>query len=373
MGIDLSVVRVRFTPAAGEVYGPPTTSFAQAPGTLRPHMIVKPENRILNPQAAWTQYNADYSVYRSPEPSDTYDGADIDDSRSWGVVDDTCDVVVQADLVVDGIRFQAQARVVAGPPDFAPDRRPFVSLADDLADRDPPHFPDEETFAAAQRRVNDLFQRALEVASLFNVDANRARAIRTNGANPPQVSGLPRTDAAMMTAEDTPYADLSTTAASSVPHARLPLTDLVARAHGQLADFDTMVDKLREEADRVRYMIRPPYGRFNELADTPGETPAKNHRDPRNARDPLYDMRMPPFMRDSDASALSISHRQYDEVMALLDRLEQAKQAVVERFRVAAAAAPGDKPIHPDTPIRRRVAEFIQSQSAITHSGDEHE
>ena len=145
-----------------------------------------------------------------------------------------------------------------GAAAFTPDRRPFVSLADDLTDRDPAVFAEEEPLVDAQHRVNDLFQRALEVAGLFNLDANRDRGIQTNGPNPPQLPGFPRTDRTSMTAADLPYADLSTTAASSVPHARLPLTDLIQRAHAQLADLDTMVDKLREEADRIRYLVRPP-------------------------------------------------------------------------------------------------------------------
>ena len=105
------------------------------------HVIVKPENRILNPKATWLQYNADYTKFDNPEPSDTFDGADVDPNNflnnvAWGVVDDTCDALIEATLVVAGVRLHATARAFVGPPDFAPDRRPFMSLVDDLADRD---------------------------------------------------------------------------------------------------------------------------------------------------------------------------------------------------------------------------------------------
>ena len=113
---------------------------APAPDTGRVHVIVKTENRILNPKAIWLQYNADYTKFDNPEPSDTFDGADVDPNNSlnnvsWGVVDDTCDAVIEATLVVAGVRHSPAARVFAGPPDFAPDRRPFVALVDELADR----------------------------------------------------------------------------------------------------------------------------------------------------------------------------------------------------------------------------------------------
>lgn len=362
MGVDLSIVRVRFTPATGEVYGPPTATVGQAPGTDRSHVMVKPENRILNPQALWAQYDANSDQFRNPQPSDTYDGSDTDQERSWGVVDDTCDALIECDLVIDGVRVQAQARVAVGPPHFAPDRRPFVSLADDLKDRDETVPDGGETQEELEVRINDLFQRALEVASLVNVDANRARAIATNGdTSQNQVANTPRTDQEMMTALDKPYADLTTAPRSSVPHARLPLSDLVQEAHGSLVDLDSMVAKLREEADRIRLIIRPPYGNFLQLSVTPAAVSNPRFRDPRIPRDTEYDMRMPPFMRDSDATAMSLTHRQYAELMALVSALE-AKQT---EFVASATTGGVAGLVHHDTPIRRRVAAFIKSRNQI--------
>jgi hypothetical protein len=357
-GVDLSVVRVRFTPAAGEVYGPPSAQTGPAPGTLRTHTIVKPEHRILNPQASWLKYDGDYAKFRNPEPSDTYDGADVlpePPNQTFGVVDDTCDAVIQADFVIDGLAFQARARVFVGPPDFAPDRRPFLSLADELADRDPPTFAEPEPQADLERRINDLFQRALETAELLNLDAVRFRALgdNTNFLPQPDFPDLPKTDDRSMSPGDVPFADLSNTALESVPHDWLPRADLIIRAHGQLADLDTMVEKLREKAERVRRMIRPPYAKIRELQENP-TTPAPSFRDPRVPRDQMHDMRMPPYMRDSDATALSLTHRQYHEVLFLIDQLEGAGRAL--RAGLASDALP---PVPLDTPIRRRVAAVL--------------
>jgi hypothetical protein len=49
--------------------------------------------------------------------------------------------------------------------------------------------------------------------------------------------------------------------------------------------------------------------------------PDPHFRDPRVARDGLHDMRMPPYMRDSDENALSLNWRDYDALMRLLDLL----------------------------------------------------
>ena len=377
MGVDLGAVRVRFTPGRGEVYGPPEATAAPAPVSNRIHEIVKPENRILNPKASWMRYNADYSIYNNPEPFDTYDGADVVDNalnQAWGVVDDTCDGVIQAALVLFGRRFTATARVFVGPPDFAPDRRPFLTLADDLADRDL-GVPDPVTTAEldlAENEVNDLFQRVFETASLINLDAIRLRAVQENaGNNVPELSPpLPHTDSRSMTAHDKPYAELSAstdlTAGAITP---TPYADLVPLAHAQLGDLDTMVEFLRTFGQRVRKLLRPPYGAFKDLAERPGVTPASEHRDPRVARDATHDMRMPPYMRDCDATALSLLRRQYLEVLALVDYLaaNAPKAATLARSMTDGheigklVRLPEQPGTVVESPIRRRVREFMET------------
>jgi hypothetical protein len=375
MGIDLGAIRVRFTPGRGEVYGPPSASEAPAPGTGRVHTIVKPENRTLNPRASWLSYNADYTRFDNPEPSDTYDGADVDpvnpfNNVAWGVVDDTCDAVIEATLVVAGVRLQATARVFVGPPDFAPDRRPFVSLVDDLADREL-GTPDPVTAAnleLAEQEIADLFQRVYETVSLANLDATRRNAIADNVAT--GLDGFtkpPRTDDQTMSAADRPYASLTVDVpAKPSPQAPLPYADIAQLAHAPLSELDDLIAFLQWNAERVRMLIRPPYGAFRNLEENPAPTDAPNpeHRDPRINRDRAHDMRMPPYMRDSDASALSLTRRQYLQVRALVDFLggPPAVAAALEELKV-----PRSKE---ESPIRRRVRGFIaaQAQAARTEA-----
>ena len=312
MGVDLGALRVRFTPAKGDVYGPPAASSAPAPDTGRVHVIVKPENRILNPKASWLKYNADYTKFDNPEPSDTFDGADVDPNNflnnvAWGVVDDTCDALLEATLVVAGVRLLASARAFVGPPDFAPDRRPFVSLVDDLADRDlgVPVPVTAANVATAELEIADLFQRVAETVSLADLDALRRNAIADNAANGvDNFTQPPRTDNQTMTAADAPYANLTPQLVQSpTPEAPLPYTDAAQVAHQRLADQDDLLEFLTFNGARVRQMLRPPYGYFRELAENPAPDakPDPGHRDPRVNRDRAHDMRMPPYMRDADA------------------------------------------------------------------------
>ncbi len=360
MGIDLSVLRVRFLPATGQVYGPPFATSGPDPQTGRIHEMVPPRNRILNPKATWCgTYDQNYAVYDNPEPADTFDGADADqavdrNNPSFGVVDDTCDGVLTARLQRAGQAFVATARLAVGPPDYGPDRRFFLSLADDLGDRDAG--PIEEPTAD---EVVDLFQRILETLSLQNVDYTRDRALGDNAGNGVTDATPPRTDAGSMTYVDQGYALKSPTYVgetipSPIPPAAEPpgeppagsYSNAARQVHAPLGDPQALIDFLRANAERVRAIVRPRWAAFEELGATPDGTPA-GLRDPRRARDQAFDMRMPPYMRDESAFALSITRRQHQMLMDFLARpatdaerqspAERHLRAVVERLGEAAS------------------------------------
>ena len=250
------------------------------------------------------------------------------------MVDDTCDGILTAQLVVSGQRFAATARVLSGVPDFAPDRRPFVSLAADLADRElQPVEVSEKTLEDTTEEIADLFARIFETGGLMNLDAMRYKAIQINinDPPPPNYPGLPQIDERMMTKDDVPYVDLipdeldsDKVAQQSVGVRFEPLSySRVARvAHAPLTDLISLRDFLRTRKDHVKRLVRPPYGRFSQLAEAPMKTPNADFRDPRVSRDGLHDMRMPPFMRDSDENPLSLTWRDYYTLMRLIDLLD---------------------------------------------------
>lgn len=403
--VDLDVLRVRFTPARGEVYGPPTAVLAQDDATARTYAIVPPANRVLNGAAAWASYTG---LETDPVPADTYDGADQGRDQSWGVVDDTCDGVLTVQVVVRGRRLSASARIAVGPPDYAPDRRPFASLADDLADRDLEPATAAELLADepdTQARLADLFQRVWETAGLTNVDAIRARALSDNRGlaarapddPPPPVppeSIPPRTDGASMRPADTPWADDKVRALippTTTDPVALTFTTLVALAHDHLAGEDELIDLIVNRPDRVRQMIRPAYGTFHQLTATADadSAPDPDFRDPRRTRDRMHDMRMPPYMRDEIFTALGLSHRQYTELMtyvgvvaAELERAERERDAgdggATDAAPVAdlvADAAPAlramlvrEESVPVTTPLARRVQRRLQQ----VRDADEH-
>jgi hypothetical protein len=227
------------------------------------HEVVAAENRILNSRTPWSSYVMDQPDQKDPQPSDSYDGANVGLNRSWGVVDDTCDGVIEAQVVINGQRFTAAARVFSSCPDFAPDRRPCFSLSDDLADR---HFMPVED-GDLEKEIDDLFARVFETASMVNLDALRTHGILENsGTNVPNPPSLPKTDDKTMTEADQPYADLTAKEfpyppGQNIAQDLLPYADIAPQAHASLADWNSLIDFLQSRRDHVERIVRPPFGR----------------------------------------------------------------------------------------------------------------
>ncbi len=101
---------------------------------------------------------------------------------------------------------------------------------------------------------------------------------------------------------------------------RLPVSTLGRDVHSELTAMPVLLEFLRTNADRTRRLIRPPYALVRESAPDEPRPPVGRRR-PWDADVSLHDMRMPPYMRDSDASPLSLSRRQYVQLMSLVDHL----------------------------------------------------
>jgi hypothetical protein len=351
--VNLDILRVRYTPARGEVYGPPGTISGPAsplqPGEADPalslegriHEIVPEKNRFLNPKSKWSQFAYDTPPWQPDSPIDAYDGANVGNNQSWGVVDDTCDLMITVNLAFRGQNFTSQARAFVGPPAYAPDRRPFYAVSDELADRELPAVPvDPETFEESTEEVVDLFARILETASTVNLDAHRSWALTVNaskvGTPLPNNPGWdartdPKIGPASMTAKDQPYVDVTPTLAPGQPESmfnswnrtdRLPYKQVVDFVHAPLADRAVLLSFLRRRGDHVRKLVRKPLGRVRDLPPRTGIELEPEWRDPREIKERLYDMKMPPYMRHSMGYPLTLSIRQYQFLMDYIALLE---------------------------------------------------
>jgi hypothetical protein len=347
--MDLSVLRLRFTPAVGAVYGPPRAvsgidrlavtgpiDVQQLAGTEagRMHMIVPPENRFLNDNTPYSSYRMVTGVYEDPQPQDGYDGADDGDSTAWGVVDDSCDALITATVAWRDQRHRCHARVFVGPPDFAPDRRPFYGVDADLADRDEPLVRvTRENYDQVKHEVVELFRRVFETAGSLNLDQARTEALQDNALNTAATEQLPATGPTSMTRADTPWVDrvpdltpgqrASVFSSASVRGDRLPFSQVAPFVHSQLMDETVLIDFLRRRHAHVRRLLRPPFGLVGEWDENPGPEPNPAFRDPRVQRDLQHDMRMPPYMRDAYWVPLSLTRRQYQLMIGFLDLLAE--------------------------------------------------
>ncbi|MGW6979083.1 hypothetical protein ACWGE1_06480 [Streptomyces sp. NPDC054932] len=267
-------LRLRFTPGTGVVYGP--TNLLD-----RTSRYLLPEERLfLAPDAAWCEFTLSGATDARTFPGGLFAGSTAQDGGvSLGLVDDVCDGLVSVTLA----GLTARARIVVTPPDFAPDRRPFTSLADGLADRvqreevsDPAYIAEHRDLTALE--VRDLFERVLEAMDAVNVDAQNNRATRENVRNA-QAQGLPEDEARARTFGQP----------DPLPGVTLPLTERGRRRHRRFVALEYLEDLFRERPDLFRQIIR---------------TPVEEQR--------WHDRRMPVAVRGSDAYPMHLTRRQYD-------------------------------------------------------------
>jgi hypothetical protein len=271
--------RLRFTPGRGKFFGPPTL-----PDPWKAH--VPPEQLFLNAGSSWCRWKYDEIDPRAA-PKGQY--AQADDGTSVGLVDDVCDGIVSC--AVDGADVApAVARIVVGPPDYAPDRRTPVSLADGLKDRvdraevlDPSYFAD---MALVSSEVGDLLERAYETANNMNVDA--LDNLWSDIENP-----------WIARQQNVPY-DPSNRLDPIEPTAAnpLPLTAHARANHRRFFSIDVLTDFVRKHPDVIRRRVREPRG-----------------------TDPFFDPKMPMFMRGSTGGPLHLSRRQYDLLLGWARKL----------------------------------------------------
>jgi hypothetical protein len=329
-GIDLDVVRIRFTPAHGEFYGPPQ---AASPTPESPVPAVKPENAFLDPQAGW--FNSPALGGGFVEPQDTYDFFQLGGKTpSLGVVDDTCEARIDVTLRLTSASaraLSAHANVLVGPPDFGPDRRPFLSIADDLNDR----FADASDRSAAMspqdidRWVEDLFERTYETASLMNVDHWRREHGRDPlpadqlRAHPIAGDGISSPEKAMGSRDKRRNERYQIAAPSD--DIALPLAAHARERHRSMSDLQRLKELVQENPDRIPNLVRGPF------EHEPGESSESAQE--------WTSMRMPPFMRHSNANPLTLAAWQYDLLMKWVAQVG-APSLVSGEPPVVAAAVP---------------------------------
>lgn len=148
-------IRLRFTPAAGYVYGP------EEDKNIRPGRDVYDACK-----GTWKGYTEGSGALLT-NPAQIFAGEGVGSSwKSFGYLDDECDGVVEVRLTVGGRLLSSFARIGAGPPAFAPDSFPVRVVADELEQAlHGPHVAAHDVTAA---EAEEIVRRAFETVRLMN-------------------------------------------------------------------------------------------------------------------------------------------------------------------------------------------------------------
>ena len=265
--------RLRFTPARGTFYGPPTL-----PEPWR--SALPPEQLFLNERSSWCAWKPGVDPRTTPGGQFAHDDAGV----CLGLVDDTCDGIISCEI--DGLDVApAVARIVVTPPDLAPDRRPPVSIADGFKDRVSREEVSAPTYVAdvalVTEEITDLLERAFETAGLMNLDA--LNDLFDTNTNP----WIARTHGVVYQEADRFRVPPAT------PSNPLPLTTMGRDRHRRFLSREVLADFVRKRPELIAEWIRDPSG-----------------------ADPFFNTKMPIFMRGSTGDPLHVTRRQYDLLVA---------------------------------------------------------
>lgn len=162
-------IRLRYTPAAGLVYGASTERITKD----GPHGPMTEHDPVLGGRIIYDETKGWFGYHDSGKPSETNPGAiyanyiDKDgNSRSWGYLDDECDGIISVELSMGDQTLRAYARIGAGPPTFAPDGLPIRTVSDELEQA--MFGPDVIPADVSPRDVEDIVRRAFETVRLLN-------------------------------------------------------------------------------------------------------------------------------------------------------------------------------------------------------------
>lgn len=159
--VDFPEIRLRFTPAAGKVYGP-------KPKSEDPNVADDVYNAI---KGGWDNHaDGDASTPLSTIPGNIYFGDENSQAGryiSHGYLDDTCDGIIEAKITVQDQTLTSFARVTVGPPDFAPDSFPLRTVADELEQI---IYGPEVVSPVKPSEVVDVMRRVVETVRLINTE-----------------------------------------------------------------------------------------------------------------------------------------------------------------------------------------------------------
>jgi hypothetical protein len=167
-------IRLRFTPAAGLVYGASNKRLTSTgeDGPEDPVFKDRPERIVYDTSRGnWRRFQSDLNSVTQTNPGDIYQGTPSPDSSkgalSWGYLDEVCDGPVAVQLKLkNGKVLAARAWISSAMPAFAPDSEPVRTVADDLEQLLlGPEIQDDEI---SREAAAEIVRRGLESVRLMN-------------------------------------------------------------------------------------------------------------------------------------------------------------------------------------------------------------
>lgn len=160
-------IRLRYTPAAGKVYGSSLKRIEEAGKKAVDDPVINNKDLVIyDKKGPWFGYKESGANPEFTNPAQIFAGYDEGDARvSWGYLDDECDGFVSVKLKSGKKELKARAHISAGPPAFAPDTLPVRVVSDELEQI--LYSPEVEGEVPIEE-AEEIIRRAIETVRLMN-------------------------------------------------------------------------------------------------------------------------------------------------------------------------------------------------------------
>lgn len=326
-------IRLRFTPAAGKVFGPNAVDkpiiaddvYDAARGRWLDHIDgLTDRPPYTEPGSIFFGRNELVDFDGDGNPDDFNDDGRPDPLwRSNAYLDDTCDGIISVEIDHGGQTFRAAGRIASGPPHFSPDTLPVRTVADELEQWiHGPEISGPLTTAEAEalgQRAADIIRRALGTVRLMNTAAMNVNGMSGHDQRyRPNEPIFPVASAAYARIENIHSGVTRALAGLSAP------PDSQARAQA--------VGALKAMADILR------------TYDQVGDLTVEGRR------------RMPAMMRNADGLHLALTRRQHATVTKAAEML-------------GGVPGPGPGPTDPQAAMIALIEIFDEEGAAVRHDG----
>lgn len=320
-GVDQSIICVCFRPSKYSAYESPSLITESLQVSNSKHEEFKLKNRIFNKEVSRLKPNNSFVEYNNSNSYGNFTYLDIEKNRLCNIEGDIGDVKIEANLFLAEKSFTSAIRTFSYLPDFDLDYSNSFLIENNLLSSDIEYETfDVDKLDVTEKEIADLLKRAYEIANILKQASILNYQSTINEGSQEEINEFNAGSPGRRKLKNEDILDVYYLSISDITYFLEFLKRNVASG-GNTKSFD------------LKQLFLPPQASFEEEKEGLETTSNKNFHRQRTLRNRAQKVRIPPYLRDSDATSFSLTRWQYNELISIIKYFEdQSKKIHIEEF-----------------------------------------